>query len=85
VRSRVIDRGDVPADRAVEVTERELRRVNGRAGAVGRQVAGQRGQQFGGDGAEEPLDLAAALRDAGRGEPQSQVQVGGDLFEVAGW
>jgi hypothetical protein len=40
-------------------------------------------QQLGGDGAEEPLDLAAALRDADPGVDQPDVRVQADAFQAA--
>jgi len=45
-------------------------------------VAGQRREQFGGDGAEEPLPLAAPTRLAGRGMDELDLQVGANLGHV---
>ncbi len=50
-------------------------------GAV-RDVPGQCGQQLAGDGAEQPLDLAPALRDAGGGVHELDVGVCADLGDV---
>ena len=50
------------------------------AGAV-RDVPGKVGQQLGGDGAVEPFDLAAALRDPDPGLDQPGVDVQADPLE----
>ena len=52
------------------------------AGAV-RDEAGQVRQQLGGDGPEEALDLAAALRDPDPGVDQADVGVEADPLEPA--
>jgi len=46
-------------------------------------MARQIREQFGGDGAEQSLELATALRAGHRGVDELDVQVGGDLGEVA--
>ncbi len=56
VRPLVVGAGDPPADRGVELRQREPWRAGWPAAD---EVAGQVGQQFGGDGAEEPFELAA--------------------------
>jgi hypothetical protein len=81
VRSRVVP-ADPAGDLSVERGEREPSGILRSTSTVGREVPRKRRQQFGGDRSEDPLDLAAALWDAGPGEREPDVEVGGDLLEV---
>ena len=54
------------------------------ANGAGLDVAGQRAQKHLIDGLEEPLDAPAPARLSRRGENQTHLDVGGDLFEVDG-
>jgi len=75
----VVGAGDPPAEGGVRLGEREPGR---RDWVAVDELPGQLGQQLGGDAAEEPLDLAAALRPGDGGVHQLDVQVGGDRCEV---
>ena len=66
---------DEPLEDAVELREREGRRADGLSASAVVDVPGQVRQLLAGDGAEEPLDLAAALRDADPGVDQADVWV----------
>jgi len=75
----VVGTGDPLPDRGVELRQREPRRSHR---LPVDQLPGQVGKQLGGEGAEEPLVLAAALRAGDRGVHELEVQIGGDLDEV---
>jgi hypothetical protein len=62
VRPGVVVLDDEPLEDAVELLEHERRRSERLAAGAVRDVPGQVRQQLGGNGAEESLDLAAALR-----------------------
>ena len=53
-----------------------------RAAVAGAEVAGEGLENFGIDGAEEPLDLAAPLGPSDGREDEPQVQLDGGAFEV---
>ena len=79
VRPEVVSAGDEPADRRVQLGQRQPRRGDGPAA---RQVAGQLRKQLGGDAAEQPLHLAPALRPPDPGVDRFDVQVGQRLGQV---
>lgn len=75
----VVVAADQFADRAVEAGEIEDRHW---CPAVGPEVAGERGEEFGVDGAEEPFDLAAPLGPADGRVDDPDEQGDGGLLEV---
>jgi hypothetical protein len=80
----VVGVDDEFADRGVEFGQWQRRCGHGLAVGSVRDVAGQGGEEFGGEGAEEALDLAAALRHAGGGVHQPDPGVGAHLLEMGG-
>src|SRR3546814_3759166 len=79
VRADVIGRHDVCADRSVQFGKRQAR---GRYRFAGTKIARQFRQQFGVDGAEQPLDLAAPLWKRDGRVDQADTQIGRSLFEM---
>jgi len=59
MRTGIVGRDDVGADRGVQLGERQ---AGWRGWLAIAEIARQLGQQLGVDGAEQPLDLAAPLR-----------------------
>src|SRR3546814_18749198 len=80
-RSDVIGRHDVCADRSVQFGKRQAR---GRYRFAVTKIARQFRQQFGVDGAEQPLDLAAPLWTRDGRVDQADTQIGRSLFEMKG-
>ncbi|AOF95319.1 hypothetical protein BSY17_4168 (plasmid) [Sphingobium sp. RAC03] len=79
VRADVIGRHDVCADRSVQFGKRQAR---GRYRFAVTKIARQFRQQFGVDGAEQPLDLAAPLWTRDGRVDQADTQIGRSLFEM---
>jgi hypothetical protein len=79
VRARVVLAQEV-AEPAIELRYGQFRPAPNGAGL---DVAGQRAQKHLIDGLEEALDATATARLPRRGEDQTHLDIGGDLFEVA--
>src|SRR3546814_10023486 len=73
------DLHDVCADRSVQFGKRQAR---GRYRFAVTKIARQFRQQFGVDGAEQPLDLAAPLWTRDGRVDQADTQIGRSLFEM---
>src|SRR3954451_4507291 len=82
VRPAVVLLDDEPLEHRVELLQGERRRRGWLAAGAVRDVPGQMRQQLGGDGAVEPLDLAATLRDPDPGVDQPNVCVQADPLEA---
>ncbi len=80
VGAKVVRAGDEGADGPVQLRQRQARR-RGRPAAD--EVPGQLRQQLGGERAEQPLDLAPALRPPDGGVDHPEAERGRNLVEMA--